>query len=71
MPDLGERARSERGAGSLDGGSFAWGTFAAHSLVIGGLIAVSLPISLRWIGRQAGIATTPGFATAYVAHVFG
>jgi ZIP family zinc transporter len=32
------------------GGSFAWGAFAASSLLIGGLIALWFRISLRWIG---------------------
>ncbi len=32
------------------GGSFAWGAFAASSLLIGALIALWFRISLRWIG---------------------
>lgn len=32
------------------GGSFAWGAFAASSLLIGALIALRFRISLRWIG---------------------
>jgi zinc transporter, ZIP family len=36
--------------GASFGGSFAWGAFAASSLLIGGLIAMWLKISIRWIG---------------------
>ena len=32
------------------GGSFAWGAFAASSLLIGALVALRFRISLRWIG---------------------
>jgi len=32
------------------GGSFAWGAFAASSLLIGALIALRFRMSLRWIG---------------------
>jgi ZIP family zinc transporter len=36
--------------GVSNGGSFAWGAFAASSLLIGALIALWFRISLRWIG---------------------
>ena len=39
------------------GGSFAWGAFAASSLVIGALMALRFRFSLRWIGLIMGFGS--------------